>query len=106
MKYLIATACLAAFGFGLTGCLSRPQTSDQPAIASVLAQKEGASLDCEQILIDGRQIMKVQIHGWQFLAAIKKIDVSGCPELFRTAWFAYCATWEKKLKTENATEDT
>jgi hypothetical protein len=106
MKNLIAIVCLAVFGFSLVGCLSRPQTNDQQAIASVLAQKESAGLDCQQILIDGRQIMKVQIHGWQFLEAIKKIDVTGCPEPFRTAWSGYCAAWAQKLKAENANEDT
>jgi hypothetical protein len=106
MKYLVATVSLAVFGFNFAGCLSRPQTNDQQAIASVLTQKESAGLDCEQILIDGRQIMKVQIHGWRFLAAIKKIDVAGCPEPFRAAWSGYCAAWEQKLKAENANEDT
>jgi|HubBroStandDraft_2_1064218.scaffolds.fasta_scaffold183249_1 hypothetical protein len=106
MKYLIATVCLAVFGFDLCGCLSHPQANDQQAIASVLAQKESAGLDCEHIIIDGRQIMKVELHGWQFLAAIKKIDVARCPGPFRSAWSGYCAAWEQKLKAENAQEDT
>lgn len=104
MKYLIATVGMAVLGFA--GCLSRPQTNDQPAIASVMAQKESAGANCAHILIEGRKIASVQLYGSQYLAAIKKIDVAGCPESFRAAWSAYCATWEQKLKTENAQENT
>ncbi|HTB80042.1 MAG TPA: hypothetical protein VK717_04065 [Opitutaceae bacterium] len=106
MKYPITAACLAIMGLVLAGCLSRPQTNDQPAIASVLAQKESAGANCAHILIEGQKIASVQLYGSQYLAAIRKIDVAGCPEPFRTAWSAYCATWEQKLKAENAQEDT
>jgi hypothetical protein len=106
MKYLIATVCLAVLGFDLSGCLSRPKTNDQQAIAGVLAQKESAGMDCVRILIDGKKIASVHLYGSRYLVTIKKIDVTGCPEPFRTAWSGYCAAWEKKLQAENALEDT
>ncbi len=104
MKYLLATISMAVLV--LAGCLSHPQTNDQPAIASVLAQKESAGANCAHIMIEGQKIASVQLYGSQYLAAIKKIDVAGCPEPFRAAWSAYCAAWEQKLKAENAQEDT
>jgi hypothetical protein len=107
MKYLFTTICLTVFSFGFFGCLSHVQATDyHQAISSVLAQKERAGVSCARILIDSGDIVSVHLHGWDYLAIIKKIDVTGCPEQFRTAWSGYCAAWAQKLKEENAKEDT
>ena len=37
---------------------------------------------------------------------LKKIDIKGCPENFRTAWAGYIVAWERKRNQEQATEDT
>jgi len=56
--------------------------------------------------VDGQQIANLQIHGFQYLGSIKRIDVSACPEAFRAAWTNYCKTWAQKLQKENADDDT
>ena len=101
MKYLLPLVCLV-----LAGCISHSQTGGQQAIANVLAQKESAGRKYARIVLDGDKIMSVHLHGNDYLDAIKKIDASSCPEPFRTAWAGYCAAWEKKLRAENAGEDT
>ncbi len=106
MKCPIATIGLAVFGFIFSGCHAPPQPNDQQAIASVLAQKESAGVDCEQILIDGRQIMKVQLHGSQFLAAIKKNRCDRVPRAVSRGVVRVLRGVGTKLKSENAQEDT
>ena len=106
MKNIIMTVCLAVLGFGLSGCVSHPQMDHRQAITAVLAQKESAGVSCARILIDEQQIANVQLHGVEYLHAIEKIDVTRCPEPFRTAWANYCAAWAQKLKNEKANPDT
>ncbi len=101
MKYLLPLVCLV-----LAGCISHSQTGGQQAIANVLAQKESAGRKYARIVLDGDKIMSVHLHGMDYLAAIKKIDASGCPVSFQSAWAGYCAAWEQKLRAEKADEDT
>jgi hypothetical protein len=106
MKNIILTVCLAALGFGTGGCVSPPPLDRGRAITAVLAQKEHAGVICARILIDEQQIVNVQLHGLKYLHALQKIDVTRCPEPFRTAWAGYCAAWAQKLKNEKADRDT
>lgn len=104
MRHLLVILCL--LGIIFSGCQSLSPSGSEQAITSVLSQKDQAARACARIVLDGDKIMSVNLHGTDYLAAIKKIDVSGCPEPFRAAWSAYLAAWEKKLKAENAGEDT
>ncbi|HZP59566.1 MAG TPA: hypothetical protein VFB27_04520 [Opitutaceae bacterium] len=101
-----ALLCLGLVMLSYTACQS-PQTNlEAPSVAAVMAKKEEAGRACARVVLDGDKIMSVHLHGTDYLAALKKIDVSSCPASFRTAWEAYCAAWEQKLKAENAGEDT
>jgi hypothetical protein len=92
------------------GCLTRASFADKsqpsPTITTVIIQKERAGLGHARILIDSEKIASVYLHGWQYLAALKKIDTSLCPEKFRLAWSDYVSAWDQKLKQEHATAET
>jgi hypothetical protein len=116
MKSIIARAELMVLTGLVVLCLSGCQTgttvADQgqfPAttiITKVVIAKEHAGLSCARILIDNGQIVNVYLHGGQYVTALKKMDVSGCPEDFRRAWSDYIAAWEQKRKQEHATKET
>jgi hypothetical protein len=78
----------------------------QDRLANVLRAKERAGLECARIVIDNGQIASVGLHSGPYLVALKKIDVSGCPENFRAAWSDYLAAWDRKRKEEQATRET
>ncbi len=96
----------------LSGCQTGIKAEDkrQPIpntnLTHVLIEKERAGLSWARILIDNGEIVSVHLHGGQYFAALKKIDVKGCPEKFRLAWFDYIAAWERKRNQEHATNDT
>jgi hypothetical protein len=76
------------------------------ALTAVLAQKERGGRACARVVIDQERIAGVQLHGRRYLAALREMDIRGCPEKFRLAWADYLAAWERKLNQERATEDT
>ncbi len=96
--------------FCVSGCRCHATFADkfQPAqpIATVIVEKERAGLRHARILIEGEKIASVHLHGWRYLAALRKLDTSLCPEKFRLAWSNYISAWDQKLKQEHATEET
>jgi hypothetical protein len=103
---LIGLAGLMALAVG--GCRTRGELSStvQNRLTNVVLAKERAGLDSARIVIDEGQIASVGLHSGPYLRAVKKIDVSGCPENFRAAWSDYLAAWERKRKQEQARPDT
>ena len=88
------------------GGVQRHADSVQDRLANVLHAKAQAGLDCARIVIDNGVIASVGLHSGPYLVALKKIDVSGCPENFRAAWSDYLGAWERKRKEEQATRET
>lgn len=92
------------------GCRSRASFADNDqrtsTIMTVMIQKEQAGVSHSRILIDSQKIASVYLHGWQYLAALRKIDTKLCPEKFRLAWSDYVSAWDQKLKQEHATVET
>ena len=92
------------------GCRGRVGFADNsqpiPTITTAIIQKERAGLRHARILIESEKIANVYLHGWPYLAVLRKIDTSLCPEKFRLAWSDYVLAWDQKLKQEHATEET
>jgi hypothetical protein len=108
MKNVLALMCLIILGLCGRVSAADPTDKDQAAAAirNVLLQKQQDGLKYAHIVIDNEAIASVHLHGFQYLRALKKIDLKGCPDKFDSAWSDYLAAWQQKLDKEHAKEET